>query len=231
MAFKLITAVGLFLYISSLAYTQTNSYLNSMARKAKQEGKTQLTIFMSTAGALQPYVPTFEDAKNSFSLAIVKIEGHKSFVQNAENIYTIHKLKVINLLSRRPATPTSVSLDDFHIDDVPPLSADEIWLLQAGGTATIEGVTIDQKAVELPNLEAGKRFLVFLDISSAGKLATAPLLQNGWFEVMPNGTLRSFGNPRHAVVDNVNTLPHKTLSDFVQNNNFKLHPISKGDLR
>ena len=179
--------------------------LRSRATKARAERRAILDL--GTTEGIPPIVASLEDASRVYSVIIGVPVSQETVIENDRHLPTGHKLHVIERLSRRPASVLVPNLSEFPAGERPesqiPEGSEMIFLIQHGGTLTINGLTITERVAGFPQLIKGKKYLFILDTSADSKISTSPLGGAGVFEISDVDSLIPLAQSEHPLASEI----------------------------
>lgn len=180
---------------SDTIYSREWTTLAERAQKANASGIKKV-IFPAPI-AIPYHVDGLSDALKSQKAIVVQPVEQQSFPVEEEDIITWYRLKVIDDLSPETQLNASNPIETYPKEIIrffSPVAENEILLAQAGGTVTIDGITLTQATDDFPFLLMGKRYLVFISNQSSKNIGQLNLGPHGVLEI----TEDNFLNPLNA---------------------------------
>ena len=176
--------------------TPDEGMLKQAARRAKSEGKQE--VFVPGPRALHAHVPSLDDALWRFTAVIATPVESKSYIMAPYLIGTWYKFKVVERLSRR-------RLPDCHPCSAPPeppaewlpVKEDEFLIHRHSGTVVIDGVKVTSREGGFPPFLNSEKYLLFVDLDPATKIAILRMGSNGVFKVGPDGAIKHVNQNPH----------------------------------
>lgn len=142
--------------------------LKSEAQRARGNGKDKVVIpgprieyggeDMSLAEAVQLY-----------SVLVAEPLESKVYVSDSHHIVTWYRFEIKETLALRPPMVCDTCPKEPEVPpDLRPAKSGEFLVSKIGGTAVIDGVEVTMNDADLPSLEIGKKYLVFVSLSPQG---------------------------------------------------------------
>lgn len=189
--------------------------IESMARRAKAEGKSSITI----PGLIIDYPNmglSLDEVLNKFSTLVVEVAESKSFVPESEDIRTAYKLRIVEFVSQKPpdVCETCPPLTDVS-DQLSPANFNEFVLEVSGGTVTIDGVKVTMMNGGKLTFAEGKKYLMLVSFTPGGmaRLAVGP---SGVFRIKDGDSLESINNSKDLIPAQIASRFSNNLSTFKQ---------------
>jgi hypothetical protein len=185
-----------------------------MARQAKAEGKSRITI----PGPIIDYPNmglSLDEVLKKYSALVVEVAESTSFVPASDDIRTAYKFRIVEFLSQKPAKVCEKCSPLTDVSDkLSTAKVNEFVLEVSGGTVTIEGVEVTMTGGKLRFAE-GKKYLMLVSFTPGGmaQLAVGP---SGVFRIKEDDSLESISNPKHLVPAQIASRFSNNLSTFKQ---------------
>jgi hypothetical protein len=177
--------------------SEAGKSIESMARRAKVEGKSRITV----PGPIIDYPNmglSLDEVLKKYSALVAEVAESTSFVLAPNDIRTAYKFRIVESLSQKPANvcETCSPLTDIS-DKLSTAKFNEFVLEVSGGTVTIDGVAVTMTGGKLEFAE-GKKYLMLVSFTPGGmaQLAVGP---SGVFRIKDDDSLESISNPKHLV--------------------------------
>lgn len=179
--------------------------LRQRAREAKEKGETKLELH-GVISMREEFI-SFDDAATKFDLLKVELITGKSLINDEDDfITTWYKFRVLDTLSR---AKTSY---DFSSTKPPPemlpIQEDEILIPVSGGTVTVDGVDVSWGEPGQPGVrvfDVSQKYLLFLRLDQASKIATIDLGSTGVFVVGDDDTFTPFNDKNRHIYNALRT--------------------------
>ena len=158
--------------------------LAEQAAAAKAAGKSEITMFTI---AEPVRVESLEDALARYDIAVARVTGRITRVEDERRIETWYRLRLDELLTERSAVATAPPSTEITSNDYPqelqPLGPWEVLVRISGGRVEIDGVEFRVGVEPWTPLEPGGEYLVFLKLPPDHRMARLPLVGHGVFRV------------------------------------------------
>jgi hypothetical protein len=188
--------------------------LAARAAEAKANGLSEVTF--STPEQTPVFSTSLLDSSSRFSVVVGRLSAKQALVSD-RRIMTWYRLDVDYVLTDH-ASP----FDTFELNSIPaserptrllPVEASQLLLIQPGGRATIQGISIVERETGGKPLQLNQPFLFILETSIDHQLARLPFGLAGVFEIQPDGdSLRPMTSLSREIPDDVKSSYSDSLS-------------------
>jgi hypothetical protein len=178
--------------------------LKDSASKAKAEGKSEVVV---RAPIYRPAAPRSLDQAFRYHTAVIATPVDKtSYVQAPDEIVTWYKFKVAEYLNRQPAVECSACPSPpSPPEGMSPLQEDEILIPRPSGSVEIDGVRVISVESGFPPFMRSKKYLLFVQFDSSGRVGMLRMGAYGVFDVDENGAIRHINNTDHPFKREIET--------------------------
>jgi len=190
-----------------------NNRLKWYAAEAKNEGKQKEVIPAGMTDYLGSDSPGLETSLSIYSVVVARPVEKRTF-EDGNSIKTWYKFSIVEALTplRDPVCFGCVTLSP-PLDM--PLDTNEFVMLRNGGTLTIDGVELEQRASDFPEFKEHQKYLLFLSLypNKIAITAGGPL---GVFEVDDKENLTPFSQESNPIRDGVKRKFNNSLGSLKQ---------------
>lgn len=187
--------------------------IESVARRAKAEGKTKVTI----PGPLIDYPGmgmNVDDALEQYSALVAEVVESNTYLGDSDVIRTAYKFRIIEPITQKHVAfcETCPPLRDAS-DKLRPALSNEFILELSGGTLTIDGVEVNMAHSGGLSFKGGEQYLLLVSFTPGGmaRLAAGP---SAVFRVRDNDFIAPIGKSSHPIPSQVATRFSNKLSKF-----------------
>lgn len=175
---------------------QGQGLLKERAAKAKAEGKSEVIV---RAPIYRVAGPRSLDAALTYYTAVIATPIDKtSYARTPDVIYTWYKFKVLEYLNRKPFVECSTCPSPpSPPEGMSPLQEDEILIPRPSGSIEIDGVRVTSVESGFPPFMQSKKYLLFVQLDSSGRVGVLRMGAYGVFNVDENGDIRFINNKSH----------------------------------
>jgi hypothetical protein len=136
--------------------------LEAVAKRTRAEGKDKVVI----DGPIVEYAGqnmSLEEALQYSSVVVARPVQGNSYLDDANHVVTWYRCRIEETFAIRnaQACDTCPSPSDPP-SDLLPASEQEFLLLKIGGTATVNGVEVTMRDIDIPKFELQRKYLMFL---------------------------------------------------------------------
>lgn len=187
--------------------------IQSVARRAKAEGKTAVTI----PGPLVEYSgirTNVDDVLQKYSALVAEVVESNTYLSDTHVISTAYKFRIIESIKHRNAVfcDTCPPVKDVS-DKVHPAFSNEFILHVYGGTLTVDGVEVTMVDTGGLKFKGGEKYLLLVSFTPGG-MATLAAGPSGVFRVGDNDSLEPISRSTYPVSSQVATQFSNKLSKF-----------------
>jgi len=187
--------------------------IESMARRAKAEGKTTVTI----PGPLIEYPGmgmSVDDVLQQYSALVAEVVESNTYLVGTDSIRTAYKFRIVEPITQKHAAvcDTCPPLNDAS-DKFRPAFYNEFILEVAGGTLTLDGVEVNMVNTGGLKFIGGEKYLLLVSYTPGGmaRLAAGP---GGVFRIRDNDSIEPIGKSNSPVSSQVAARFSNKLSKF-----------------
>ncbi|HXI23669.1 MAG TPA: hypothetical protein VNG71_07325 [Pyrinomonadaceae bacterium] len=188
----------------------------SLSRRAKNEGKTQVSM----PGKIIDYPGMnmgLDEALQNYSVVIAELVESKSYIsESADEIATAYKLRIVESLSQRNAVSCNGCSPVKDVSDkLQPAQYNEFMLNLSGGSVTVDGVEVSMISDRTLKIEDGQRYLMFISFTPGGmaRLIGGP---SGLFRITHDESLEAMSDGTHRLAREIAARFSRNLSKFKQ---------------
>jgi hypothetical protein len=139
--------------------------LKEIARRAKEEGRAEVTIpgpWVNEPGLDMK----FDEALRHYSVVVAEVISSKSYAFNSYSIGTWYKFRITDALSERNSEycPTCPEAREAP-QEFTPINSDEFLLSAGGGTVNVNGVEVTETDRYLPAFEIRKKYVLVISLA------------------------------------------------------------------
>jgi hypothetical protein len=187
--------------------------IQSVARRAKAEGKTAINI----PGPLVEYPgirTDIDDVLQKYSALVAEVVESNTYLSDTDVISTAYKFRIIESIKHRNAAfcNTCPPVKDVS-DKVHPAFSNEFILQVYGGTLTVDGVEVTMVDTGGLKFKGGEKYLLLVSFTPGG-MATLAAGPSGVFRVGDNDSLEPISRSTYPVSSQVATRFSNKLSKF-----------------
>lgn len=158
------------------------------AQQAKANGQTEMDWPQSSGDYLT--VDSVEQASKTHLAVIAEpVQMESRLEDDDEMISSWYKFRIVETLSEPPPYPFSFGSPPGELS---PLNQNEFAARLPGGSLTVDGVKVVSHPPESPALPLFKKYLLFIDLDSASRVARIEYGPDSIFSVKGDGSTKVF---------------------------------------
>jgi hypothetical protein len=140
-------------------------------QQAKLKGARELESYtIACGGEFRDPETALQEALSIYSIITAELIQKNTYADES-NIHTWYKFKIIETLSPQPSTAYPILINPPK--DSLPIAADEIVILEGGGTMNIDGMKVTHGYNKSVSYLPAQKYLIFLRLDSATRTGYA----------------------------------------------------------
>jgi len=184
--------------ITELEASKDKNTIGWYVQQAKLRGEREV-ILPAPKVEYVTEINAVDEVFSHYRIVVAEPIEDKSFVDDT-HLYTWYKFRILEDLSSKKILPCpTCPLPSDVLNELLPLSSDEILVLKIGGIVFVDNIKISMIDRRFPEFAKSKKYLLFLEIDPSGQVGKLRIGPGGIFTVGDDDQLSPINNEPHPL--------------------------------